>query len=204
MGQPAALDEDAILKYRITTGIAATRGEAPIKRVVKCWQTYANDLRHGTLKDAENSSRALAIAFSALQAQVRKLEAACHACIREQEYYDNLKLQFQEAIKTAEQDIARLKIDLEEARQVRMNNEQYEAVREKIMQFPSRATTLQEIERVNEQRTAAENEFIRLKKAVEWRKRQFALLCNQLDELTNLLDGDEMPMMLDLPETKLL
>jgi hypothetical protein len=37
MGQPAALDEDAILKYRITTGIAATRGEAPIKRVVK-WQ----------------------------------------------------------------------------------------------------------------------------------------------------------------------
>lgn len=34
------------------------------------WQAYANDLRHGTLKDAENSSRTLAMAFSALQSQV--------------------------------------------------------------------------------------------------------------------------------------
>lgn len=58
--------------------------------------------------------------------QARKLEAACNACVREQHHYENLTLQLQDAIKIAEEDIARLKTDLEDARQVRKNNEQYE------------------------------------------------------------------------------
>lgn len=37
------------------------------------WQSLAADLKNGTIKDAENSSRALAMAFSALQAQVQPL-----------------------------------------------------------------------------------------------------------------------------------
>lgn len=66
--------------------------------------------------------------------KVRKLEAGSNACIREQEYYDILKLHLQKAIKTAELDIARLKIDLEEARQVRINNEQYEVLARELYQ----------------------------------------------------------------------
>lgn len=48
-----------------------------------------------------------------------------------------------------------------------------QAVRERIMQFPSRATTLQETERMNEQRSAAENESMQLRKAIEVQQGSF-------------------------------
>lgn len=42
-----------------------------------------------------------------------------------------------------------------------------QAVRERIMQLPSRAATMQEMERINEQRDAAANESAKLLQAIE-------------------------------------
>eukprot|EP01102_Stenamoeba_stenopodia_P013738 TRINITY_DN4493_c0_g2_i1.p1 TRINITY_DN4493_c0_g2~~TRINITY_DN4493_c0_g2_i1.p1 ORF type:complete len:174 (-),score=67.45 TRINITY_DN4493_c0_g2_i1:10-483(-) len=89
--------------------------------------------------------------------------------------------------------IAKLKRELEEEKRKRKNFEEYENLRKKISELPSRSETETDMARLKEDLDALEAESSALDAKIELRTKQFQLLLFAIEELSNLQD-DEIPV----------
>mmetsp|Transcript_24164 Transcript_24164/g.52788 ORF Transcript_24164/g.52788 Transcript_24164/m.52788 type:complete len:219 (-) Transcript_24164:385-1041(-) len=182
-------EEDAIIKNRFLTQAAVSRGEPPLKKLVKRFVELCEKAENGDQAHAEEALRALMRESSMIELQALKLKAICDANKREQLMYVEKQRQMEQAIEQAKLDIEAKKKELEEARLVRQHNEEYEVLRHIVGEWPSRSVTQSQIDRLCNQKESIEKEGEKLALVLQRRRKQFALLFHVIDELQRT--GDE-------------
>ena len=91
-----------------------------------------------------------------------------------------------------EEEIAGLKEQLIIERQIRLQKEEYEALGKLANQFPAKAITVAEHEKLNQEIASMEEEKRKLTEALEYRRRQLSFILNAVIDLKEGLEFDRL------------
>ena len=109
----------------------------------------------------------------------------------EQQHYDDLYNQIEEGIVSAKKDIEATKKELQEARQIRRNKMEYDALAAIIQTQPDRKSNQEKLSLLRQELEASECECRKLEVKLEQRRKQFHLLISTIQGLQQLLTDDE-------------
>lgn len=131
-------------------------------------------------------------------AQIAQCEYAAQKSLRcyimnseEQRHYDELYNKIEEGIVSAQKDIESTKKELQEARQIRRNKMEYDALAAIIQTQPDRKTNQEKMTLLRQDLEASEAECHKLEMKLELRRKQFHLLVTTIQGLQQLLTDDE-------------
>lgn len=131
-------------------------------------------------------------------AQIAQCEYAAQKSLRcynmnneEQRHYDKLYSRIEEGIVSAQKDIETTKKELQEARQIRRNKMEYDALAAIIQTQPDRKTNQEKLSLLRQDLEASESECHKLEIKLELRRKQFHLLVSTIQGLQQLLNEDE-------------
>ena len=109
----------------------------------------------------------------------------------EQQEYDRLYNKIESGIVSAQKDIEATKKKLQEARQIRRNKMEYDALAAIIQTQPDRRTNQEKLSLLRQELEASESECHKLEMKLELRRKNFHLLVSTLQGLQQLLTEDE-------------
>ncbi|KAK9813178.1 hypothetical protein WJX72_010160 [[Myrmecia] bisecta] len=175
-------DEEAVIRNRLLAQITVSKGEPPMRKLCSLYVLFSRAIEQGDKGKASEYHRALLQEIAGFEFQARKTAAVCEANRREQQQYERKQAQLESAIEQAQRDIGAKKEELEEARKVRQQNEEFEALRRVCMEQPRRSATRAEIEKVEQEIASIQADIVRANQAKELRKKQFALLMHVINE----------------------
>lgn len=110
----------------------------------------------------------------------------------EQGQYQELYDRIERGIDSARKDIEAAKRDLQEARQIRRNKMEYDALAAIIQSQPDRRTNQERLAHLRRELEASEDECRKLELKLELRRKQFHLLVSSIQGLQQLLAEDEI------------
>ncbi|EFJ51946.1 hypothetical protein VOLCADRAFT_103142 [Volvox carteri f. nagariensis] len=173
-------EEEAIIKQRYLTQMTVPKGNLPLKVLTKKFLQLLEQLDKGP--DAEADVARLYREFLREVAQTelhaKKLRSVCEANTREQNTYNQKQRELEEAIEQTKRDIEEKKLELQRAKQVLGQNQQYE-----IMEHPSREVTQAAMDAEMALMAEAKTEGARIAQLMERRRKQFSLLFYVIEEL---------------------
>lgn len=184
------MDEEAICKKRLLTqtSVARVNADPPLKKLAKRFGALAAAAEAGG--DAEETERLHSLFLRELalfEFQLARIATATSANEREQESYAAQLQQLEASTAGALHDIEALKLELVAAQQERRHLEEYEVLRTKCMQHPSRSDTLAAIDAVEKEIAELELDSAASAAQGEQRKVQYGQLLRSLDDLVAAL-----------------
>jgi len=111
--------------------------------------------------------------------------------VREQQNYDDLSQQIEKQIKEAHKQISDCKHELQMARCIRKNRQEYDALAKVIQQHPDRQETLRQLELLDKELKVQHEMKANLQKKLELRQKQFHVLIVAIHGLQKILEADE-------------
>lgn len=110
---------------------------------------------------------------------------------KEQKHYEELYQRIENGIASAKNDIETTKKELQEARQIRRNKMEYDALAAIIQTQPDRKTNQERMALLRSELEAAEADCQRLEMKLELRRKQFHLLISTIQGLQQLLTDED-------------
>jgi THO complex subunit 7 len=108
----------------------------------------------------------------------------------EQDNYDELYKRIDGEIEKAKRKIVESKLELQEARKIRKNRQEYDMLARQIQNYPDRAemqATIKSLEEKLESLKKVDNEYV---KKLEQRRKQFSVVLQALSSMKNLIEND--------------
>ena len=109
----------------------------------------------------------------------------------ELENYEVLHQRVEAGITEAREEIEATKADLTEAKRVRKNRMEYDALAKVITTHPDRETSEARIEALTHEQKQLEEKEVKLDQKLDIRKKQFHVLVSAIHQMQDLLDNDE-------------
>lgn len=111
--------------------------------------------------------------------------------LREMENYEETYANIERSIAAAHEKIAECKKEIQRAKRIRKNHQEYDAMARVIQQHPDRQQTVQQLQALDEelQQLSDTNESVDAK--LELRKKQFHVLLSTIQELQQTLEDDD-------------
>lgn len=109
----------------------------------------------------------------------------------ELENYSQLHKTVEAGITEAKEEIELTKAELVEAKRIRKNRMEYDALAKVIMTHPDRETSEARIEQLKLEQKSLEEKEIKLDKKLDIRKKQFHVLVSSIHQMQDLLANDE-------------
>ena len=188
MTSKVVTDDETIVKNRALMQTSVNTGEPPFKNLAKMFFLYSKELEEGKSQQAAEHLPRLLHEISVLEGSSRKMRAIYKANQREQLTYTEKLSGCQLAIEQAKADIEARKHELQDARLVRQHNEEYEVLRQQIMEHPPRSETEHKIELVLADIKGTEESSQRYLQLLDLRRKQYAVLLHAIDDLQGLAD----------------
>eukprot|EP00270_Netrium_digitus_P015948 TRINITY_DN5646_c1_g1_i1.p1 TRINITY_DN5646_c1_g1~~TRINITY_DN5646_c1_g1_i1.p1 ORF type:complete len:237 (-),score=80.30 TRINITY_DN5646_c1_g1_i1:97-807(-) len=193
-----AQEEDAIIRQRLLTRVTVTRGEPPLKKLIRRFLAFAGEVERETgsgssLADCERAYKAFLQELANFEVPLLKTRAVVDSNLREIRNFEGQQEQLDRAILRAQEEIQELKAELEEARKERKHNEECEAIRRLIAAQPPREETESAIAVLQQELTGLERENLAAIRTLDLRKKQFSLLMHVVDELEMSIDAESLP-----------
>lgn len=110
---------------------------------------------------------------------------------REANTYEELFERIRSEIEEAENEINETKVELEEARKIRRNRMEYDAMAKQINAYPTRSVTGKKKQEIHTELNRLKDEEEMLEDKLQQRKKQFHVLVNSVHRLQDLLDQEE-------------
>lgn len=183
-------EDEAIIKHRLLTRTTTTRGEPPLKKLQKRFNSFAQELE----KDADNYSdcerlyKAFLQEMTTFEVPLLKSKAVIDANLREKGNFNELQEEIHRQIIQAQADIEDLKLQLEESKIERQHKEECEAIRKLIGLQPPRSETQKLISNLEKEITALEAENAAGLRTLELRRKQFSLLLHVVSWISHFLE----------------
>eukprot|EP00897_Mesotaenium_endlicherianum_P006770 jgi/Mesen1/6120/ME000311S05208 len=186
-------DDDAVIKQRLLTRTTVTRGEPPLKKLIRRFTAFSGEVeREGdNLAECEKAYRALLQELATFELPLSKTQAVIDANRREQESFHVLQQELDSQIIQAQGDIAQLKVQLDGARAERRHLEDCENRRRMISAQPGRRHTEAAIAELEEELVALEAANLAGLRQLDLRKKQFSLLMHLVEELQSTVEDDD-------------
>ena len=109
----------------------------------------------------------------------------------ELENYSVLHEKVEAGITEARQEIEETKAELVEAKRVRKNRMEYDALAKVILTHPDRDSSSQRIEQLKLEQKQLEERELKLEQKLDIRKKQFHVLVSSIHQMQDLLANDE-------------
>lgn len=168
--------------------MSMSKGLPPLKILTKKFLQLMENLDKSE-GEVERHYKELLREIGQTELHAGKLQSICKANKREQAMYTAKQAELEASIEQARQDIEARKAELKAAKEVLHQNQQYEVLRHKIMEHPTRAVTQQAIDREQRQSQEAQVEQAKIEQLMERRRKQFSLLFYVLEELQRTSDN---------------
>lgn len=196
-------EDDAVIRQRLLTRTTTTRGEPPLKKLIKKFTALAGEIEKDDSKysECEKLYRSFLQELATFELPLLKTKAVIDANRREQENFKELHVELNQQIAQAQQDIEDLKVQLELAKIERQHKEECEVIRKLISAQSPRAVTQKQLNDLEKELVQLEAENYAASRTIELRKKQFGLLLHVVDDLQTTLDDEQKnPLDYDAPE----
>ncbi|KAK7916735.1 hypothetical protein WMY93_012496 [Mugilogobius chulae] len=111
--------------------------------------------------------------------------------LREMENYEKIYTNIEQNITSAHEKIAECKKEIQRAKRIRKNRQEYDALAKVIQQHPDRHETLKQLEALDKELQHLSHIKENVDAKLELRKKQFHVLLSTIQELQQTLENDE-------------
>ncbi|XP_073682317.1 THO complex subunit 7 homolog [Garra rufa] len=111
--------------------------------------------------------------------------------LKEMENYEEIYADIEKSITSAHDKIAECKKEIQRAKRIRKNRQEYDALARVIKQHPDRHETLKQLEALDKELQQLSHIKENVEDKLELRKKQFHVLLTTIQELQQTLDNDE-------------
>ncbi|XP_041348687.1 THO complex subunit 7 homolog isoform X1 [Gigantopelta aegis] len=115
--------------------------------------------------------------------------------LKEQENYEKLSRDIADKIQQAATNIAECKQELQQAKRIRKNRQEYDALAKIIQQHPDRQETTKQLQALDKELTSLAETKESLEGKLDLRRKQFLVLITAIHELQRILEEDEKEAM---------
>lgn len=186
-------EDDAVIRQRLLTRTTTTRGEPPLKKLIKKFTALAGEIDEEDSKysECEKLYKSFLQELATFELPLLKTKAVVDANRREQESFKELHVELNQQISQAQRDIEDLKIQLEEAKIERQHKEECEKIRRQIAAQSPRLITQKQLNDLEKDLVQLEAESYAAARTIDLRKKQFGVLLHVVDDLQTTLDEEQ-------------
>jgi THO complex subunit 7 len=200
-----ALNEDDLIKKRLLIEGDSGNEDRLINKLIRNfikWSNYSSADLQQQQQSAQgvNETETIENAETLYEQMIASLSHAEFGLLRnqfildmnkmEQDNYDELYKRIDGEIEKAKKKILDSKLELQEARKIRKNRQEYDMLARQIQNYPDRAemqTTIKSLEEKLESLKRVDNEYV---KKLELRRKQFSVVLQALSSMKNLIEND--------------
>jgi THO complex subunit 7 len=197
----SGLNEDEIIKKRLLIEGDSGNEDRCINKLIKIFikwsNSTANDDRLPTSGQAEDdmtgaSAHDMMIALlSHIKFGLTRNELILGMNKLEQDNYEHLYKKIESEISNARHDIVKYKAELQQARKVRKNRQEYDVLAKEILKYANRQELETSIERLNKQLDDLKEMKTSLSHKIDVRRKQFSVVLSSLHTLKGLIDNEQ-------------
>lgn len=187
----AVVSDDDIIRRKL---LIEGDGGSDDKRITNLLKTFIKWSSSTNADSAEDRNITYQRILSQLaQSEIAMVKSAQVYKMNEQEqtHYNQLNTDIEAQIKDAITNIAECKNELSQAKRIRKNRQEYDALAKVIQEHPDRQDTLKQLEALDRELSSLKDAKESLHQKLELRKKQFHVLISAIHEMQKIVEEDE-------------
>ncbi|KAK7101925.1 THO complex subunit 7 homolog isoform X2 [Littorina saxatilis] len=183
-----SISDDDIIRRRLLIDGEGGNDDKRLNNLLKTfirWYSSPDD------EDSQNTYQRMLSMLGQCEFTMEKSVQVHAMNLHEQENYEKLTKDIENKIQGATEKIAECKVELQEAKRIRKNRQEYDALAKVIQQHPDRQETTRQLQSLDKELKSFADTKERLEEKLELRRKQFLVLITSIHELQRILEEDE-------------
>ncbi|CAH1784822.1 unnamed protein product [Owenia fusiformis] len=184
-----AVNDDEIIRRRLLIEADGGNDDKRISSLLRTFVKWTSSPEHDD--DSHTNYQRMLASLTQCEYAVEKSHAIYQMNTREQQNYEKLNKEIEENIKEAFDKIAECKSELHQAKRIRKNRQEYDALAKTIQKHPDRQKTLKELEALDKELAELKETKESLEQKLDIRRKQFHVLIAAIHEMQRIVEEDE-------------
>ncbi|XP_061788316.1 THO complex subunit 7 homolog [Nerophis lumbriciformis] len=181
--------DDEIIRTRLLIDGDGAGDDRRINLLLKTFTKWCNST--ATAEESFTQYQRMLGTLTQCEFSMRKTLMVYDMNLIEMENYETIYSNIEENITSAHEKIAECKKEIQRAKRVRKNRQEYDALAKVIEHHPDRHETLKQLEALDKELQQLSNTKENVDAKLELRKKQFHVLLSTIQELQQTLETDE-------------
>jgi len=182
-----ATDDDVIKRRLLIEG----DGGSDEKRIINTLKLFIKWAKDDNSEETSAVNERILSLLAQCEGAMAKSSQVYRMNVKEREHYQKLNQDIEEQINDAYAQIAECKEELKQAKRVRKNRQEYDALAKIIQKHPDRHDTMKQLQELDAELETLQTSGKNLDQKLEMRKKQFHVLISAIHEMQSILDEDE-------------
>ncbi|XP_068109896.1 THO complex subunit 7 homolog [Hyperolius riggenbachi] len=183
-----AVTDDEVIRKRLLIDGDGAGDDRRINLLVKSFVKWCNS---GTQEDGYTQYQRMLSTLSQCSFSMGKTLLVHDMNLREMENYEKIYNDIESSIAAAHEKIAECKKQILQAKRIRKNRQEYDALAKVIQNHPDRHETLKQLESLDKELKRLSHTKESVEDKLELRRKQFHVLLSTIHELQHTLENDE-------------
>ncbi|KAG8557016.1 hypothetical protein GDO81_018292 [Engystomops pustulosus] len=183
-----AVTDDEVIRKRLLIDGDGAGDDRRINLLVKSFIKWCNS---GSQEDGYSQYQRMLSSLSQCSFSMGKTLLVHDMNLREMENYEKIYSDIESSIAAAHEKIAECKKQILQAKRIRKNRQEYDALARVIQQHPDRHETLRQLEALDKELKQLSHTKDSVEDKLELRRKQFHVLLSTIHELQQTLENDE-------------
>ncbi|KAG8557017.1 hypothetical protein GDO81_018292 [Engystomops pustulosus] len=179
---------DEVIRKRLLIDGDGAGDDRRINLLVKSFIKWCNS---GSQEDGYSQYQRMLSSLSQCSFSMGKTLLVHDMNLREMENYEKIYSDIESSIAAAHEKIAECKKQILQAKRIRKNRQEYDALARVIQQHPDRHETLRQLEALDKELKQLSHTKDSVEDKLELRRKQFHVLLSTIHELQQTLENDE-------------
>ncbi|XP_068714608.1 THO complex subunit 7 homolog [Montipora foliosa] len=182
--------DDEIIRKRLLIDGEGAGDDRRITTLLKTFLKWCNS-SDSEERDSDATYQKIQLQLAQCEFAIRKTQTVFEMNELETDNYEKIYDDIEQSITHAYEEIASCKTELQQAKRIRRNRQEYDALAKVIAKHPERQETLKQIEELEKELNSFTETKESLLSKFELRQKQFHLLINTIHELQRMLEEDK-------------
>ncbi|XP_069823042.1 THO complex subunit 7 isoform X2 [Dendropsophus ebraccatus] len=183
-----AVTDDEVIRKRLLIDGDGAGDDRRINLLVKSFLKWCNS---GSQEDGYAQYQRMLSSLSQCSFSMGKTLLVHDMNLREMENYEKIYSDIESSIAAAHEKIAECKKQILQAKRIRKNRQEYDALAKVIQHHPDRHETLKQLEALDKELKQLSHTKENVEDKLELRRKQFHVLLSTIHELQQTLENDE-------------
>ncbi|XP_078678061.1 THO complex subunit 7 homolog isoform X1 [Branchiostoma floridae x Branchiostoma belcheri] len=185
----ASISDDDIIRKRLLIDGDGIGDDKRVSTLMKTFMKWCNT--PGSEEESNATYQRMLAQLAQCEHAMEKTQLIHNMNIHEINNYEQLYTDIEQSIEDAHTKIGDCKQELQHAKRVRKNRQEYDALAKVIQQHPDRQQTMRRLEELQKELKTLKDSREGLEAKMEMRQKQFHVLVTSIHELQAMLEEDE-------------
>ncbi|XP_077983819.1 THO complex subunit 7 homolog [Glandiceps talaboti] len=185
----ASITDDDIIRKRLLIDGDGGGDDRRISNLLKTFTKWCQS--SGSEEECTGTYKRMLSTLAQCEFSMAKTQMVYDMNLKEMTKYEQIYKDIEKAITEAHDKIAASKVELQEAKRIRKNRQEYDALAKVIQKHPDRQDTLKKLEELDRELNSLTGQKEALENKLEIRRKQFHVLISSIHELQRILEEDE-------------